>query len=341
MDNKNDKLNKASTNDKISESNDNANKTDKSSKKLSSIAKKTMSMIGDSAKIVTDFAGDQLQNAKKVFDDVNENISKDKSRKNIEKYKPIFIDSIPTEYPKIIHVVDNDSRLKIKECQNAIGFHEDYNGTNVVCIYQPEYAKFNKIKFYQNKKPDASIYYEHPIYKNQYIDIYDYFRIINIQRVNELEEIARSLGAKYFRVVIVEANKKNTSTINKADAGVKVEKNKFGVGIEKDFGESESESIGIKAEMTFQGSEPKEPELKLWAHDESILTLIKQRLSSDQRIMSKKFSLAYNTGTGIKEKEAAKIDGVLKSLKFSAKASVQNKVEQEKNKRIEYEIEFE
>ena len=40
MDNKNDKLNKASTNDKISESNDNANKTDKSSKKLSSKEKK-------------------------------------------------------------------------------------------------------------------------------------------------------------------------------------------------------------------------------------------------------------------------------------------------------------
>ena len=62
------------------------------------------------------------------------------------------------------------------------------------------------------------------------------------------------------------------------------------------------------------GDEPNAPELKLWSKDEAINNLIKQRLSNYNRIQSKVDSLNYNTGTGIKEKEAAQIDGVLKVL---------------------------
>ena len=68
--------------------------------------------------------------------------------------------------------------------------------------------------------------------------------------------------------------------------------------------------------------------------------MIKQRLSSDNRLQSKTFRLAYNTSSGIKEREAAKIDGVLKSLKFSVGGSILNLAMNESKRIIEYTIDF-
>ena len=80
--------------------------------------------------------------------------------------------------------------------------------------------------------------------------------------------------------------------------------------------------------------------LVLWANNESIKNLVKQRMSSDNRLQSKTFRLDYNTSSGIKEKEAAKIDGALKVLKFQAGGSILNEAKKESRRRLEYTIDF-
>ena len=80
--------------------------------------------------------------------------------------------------------------------------------------------------------------------------------------------------------------------------------------------------------------------LVLWANNESIKNLVKQRMSSDNRLQSKTFRLDYNTSSGIKEKEATKIDGALKVLKFQAGGSILNEAKKESRRRLEYTIDF-
>lgn len=298
-------------------------------------------LILDTSKMAIDFSKEVSHNVKKVFDDVNTNLQDNSTRKKLEKYKPIFIDNVPNNYPKILYVVDYNNRMKIKECEGAVGFYENISNAEVVCIYQSDFDKFPNIEFYPNNTPVASVYYEHPIVKNQYIDINEYFEILNKQRVNELEEIAISLGAKYFRVRIVESTKSSDET--KTDAKVKIKlpnQDSTDLSIDKKNEQNNYRVIGIESEMRLPGGEPKAPELRLWSKDESINNLIKQRLSDYNRIQSKIYSLNYNTGTGIKEKEAAQIDGVLKGLKIGVSGSVQKKVKEEGRKRLEYCIEF-
>lgn len=312
-------------------------------KKLDSVKdtfEKAYNFVGDAAKITVDFAGKGLKEAQKVFKDVSKNLSEEQSRKNIERYKPIFSKDVPVSYPKMISIVDFDKRMGIKECEGAVGFEETINGIEILGIYKKEINKFGRIEYYPDKNPTASIYYVHPINNLQYIEITEYFSYLKEQRITELEYIAQELGAKHFKVEIMEETLSNIVSKNKADVKIGAGKDKAGISIEKGKGQKAYESIGIASELTWPGREPREPKLNLWANNESIKNLIKQRLSSDNRLQSKTFRLDYNTSSGIKEKEAAKIDGVLKTLKFQAAGSIQNEAKKESKRRLEYTIDF-
>ena len=297
-------------------------------------------VILDTAKIAVDFTGKRLDDARKILEEVSRNMDAEERRKNLEKYKPIFDNNIPAAYPKMILIVDNDKRMKTKGCENAIGFEDNKNDVELLGIYHKDVNKFDGIEYYPNKKPTSSVYYVHPLNNKLYIELTEYFSYLKEQRITELEQIAQDLGAKHFKVEIKEETLSNVSIKNKADAKLGVGKNKAGVSVEKENAQKAYESIGIASELTYPGKDPVEPKLELWEINESIKNLIKQRLSSDNRLQSKTFRLAYNTSSGIKEREAAKIDGVLKSLKFSVGGSILNLAMNESKRIIEYTIDF-
>lgn len=277
-----------------------------------------------------------------MFEDVSRNMVEDRSRKLLEKYRPIFDNNIPapTSYPNILYIVDKDERMKIKECAGAIGFEANINNADVLGIYQKDVNKFREIEFYPNKKPSVSIYYVHPLNNFQYIDITEYFTYLKEQRISELEYIAQELGAKHFVVSILEEKMSNNESETSLNTKFGTGAYKGGIAVSKNSSQKSYEKVGIAAESNWPGREPKEPKLKMWANNESIRSLVKQRLSSDNRLQSKTFRLDYNTSSGIKEKEAAKVDGVLKEFKFSAAGEIQKKAQEESRKIFEYTIEF-
>ena len=56
------------------------------------------------------------------MNDVNSNLQNNNTRKQLEKWKPIFIDSVPDIFPKILLVVDYNKRMKIKEMRVQLAF---------------------------------------------------------------------------------------------------------------------------------------------------------------------------------------------------------------------------
>lgn len=234
----------------------------------------------------------------------------------------------------MIHVVYNDIRMKVKECEGAIGFRENVKDVEILGIYQKDYKLFKGIEFLPDNNSKDFIYYVHPLNENQYIDISDYFNYLEQQRVGELENIAQDLGAKYFRVeILIEQMVKETS-VKKNNSSLGYVKDKVGISIEKNDESKQYESLKVVSENSYPGKETQKPILYFWSNSLPIKNLIKKRMSNDNPLQAKTFILDFNTSTGIKEKEGAKIDGVLQSLKFNISTSIQKTALSESKKKI-------
>ena len=307
------------------------------------IAERTIDFVGEAANAAGDFAEAQLKNAKSFMNRLNEDLSEAKYKRDKEKYKPIFADQLISNelvYPEMINVVENDKRMGIEACYGAVGYNDKKNGINIVGIYKQDINKFNNIEFYPNKT--SYIYYVHPFDKNKYIRIDEYFTYLKEARVAELKKIAQQLGAKYFKVSIMEEKTIDAEKKTNAKAKLSFGKEKAEVDVKKEASEKKYEFIGVASESTFknEGKQPVRPELRFWANNIAIENLIEQRLSEDSPLTHETYRLDYNTSTGITETEAVKIDGALKMLKFTGAGSISEKAKEESKRRFEYEIEF-
>lgn len=108
---------------------------------------------------------------------------------------------------------------------------------------------------------------------------------------------------------------------------------------ERSISEKKSSTIEIAAEMECIGHDPVEPKLVYFQKDDSIKNLIRLRMS-DNTVKHQKFTLSCSQSSGIRENDAAKIDAALASMKYSLKASVTAKAQNEARRCFEYEIDF-
>lgn len=296
----------------------------------------------DAAKDARDFVAEQATSVREIAKDAADKFQEERNRRLIEKYKPIFYEDIADteiEYPKIINIVDYDKRMEIDVCKNAIGYNENAGDMDIMGIYQKDVNKFPNIRFLPEKNPTSSIYYVHPLYKDIYIEIGDYFNYLSEQRVAELEYIAQELGAKHFRVQILEETLAQTITDKKAKAQGKSKDISVKAEAEKEEQSKQYAKLGVLSENFYPGSEPNEPILRMWESNDSIKSLIRQRLSKNP-LQSKTFILNYNASSGIKSKEAAKIDIALKAIKADAAGTIKFEAKKESRRRLEYTIEF-
>ena len=64
------------------------------------------------------------------------------------------------------------------------------------------------------------------------------------------------------------------------------------------------------------------------------------RMDSNSPMTNETYKISLSQGTDMKQKEAAKIDGVLKGLKCNGDASVAAEANNETRRFLEYDIEF-
>ena len=112
------------------------------------------------------------------------------------------------------------------------------------------------------------------------------------------------------------------------------------IDVEHEMKLTETSAIEVAAEMDCPGHAPVKPTLHYLQRDPSIENLIALRMDETSPISHHRLTLNFSQTSGIKEKDAVKIDAALKAMKISGNTTVTNEVRNESRRFFEYEIDF-
>ena len=281
--------------------------------------------------------------AQKTTSNIRRVVDEKRKENDLKKLQPIFLEDLESAefvMPKLICVSNMDKRyLESDVCQGAIGYRTNFKDLLIITIFKEKINNFN-LDFYPDM--DSEVYYIDPTDKDKYIALEDYFDYLKEVRVNELEKIAQDLGAKHFKVTLMEEKK----TFSKREKTMKDEgqylgkSNSLSVGIEHTNEALKGTALEISAESYFDGHEPLMPTVCYLSKESNIQTLISLRMDRTSPLKHRQFSIKLSKTSGIREKDAEKIDGALKMMKISGNTTVVNEVSEESRRYFEYEIEF-
>lgn len=283
---------------------------------------------------MADSIGNAAQNAANAMRDNAEARNREKERKALQ---PIFLedlDSTDFTLSKLIRVADIDKKHAESEvCKGSVGFISEQKELRIVNIYKNMIGAFG-ISLYPDA--DSEIYYIDPSDRDKYIALDDYFGYLKIARINELQKIAQDLGATHFRVTYREKKASITKNDMKAKGNVRV----GAAEAERNLSISDNSNIEVAAEMQCLGHAPIEPKLLYLRGEPSIQSLIALRMDENSQIFHQEFSLKLSNSSGIKEKDAVKIDAALKAMKISGNTTVVFEAQSESRRFFEYEVDF-
>jgi hypothetical protein len=259
----------------------------------------------------------------------------------LRQLQPIFIEDLDKAdftLSKLIRITEIDKRRADSEvCRGSIGFISDQKDLRIVNIYKDKADAFG-LTFFPDK--DCDFYYVDPSDRDNYIALDDYFSFLKIARVNELQKIAQDLGAKYFRVTYKEEKTQFSKNHIGIKGAAKSIGNSFTVDTDHDLSSSSVSAVEVAAEMHCPGHDPIEPKLCYLQRESSIQTLIALRMDPSSPITHHKYTLSLSNSSGIKAKDAIKIDAALKAMKAVGNTTVSNEVQNESRRFFEYEIDF-
>ena len=271
------------------------------------------------------------------------NERKEQQRKESDRKRlcPIFeedLDSPDFLMTKLIRVCEMDKKHAESDiCQGSIGFESVYKDLRVINIYLDKAAAFG-LSYYPDI--DSELYYVNPCVRDQYIALDEYFYFLKVARVSELQKIAQDLGAKHFRVTFKEQKKSLASTSAIGKLGTKVSgAQNANVDFSYESKNSDFSKVEIAAEMECIGHKPVEPTLVYFKKDPQIQNLVSLRMS-DNAMTHQVYTLALSNSSGIKMKDALKIDAALSAMKCAGNTTVTSEVQSESRRYFEYEIDF-
>ena len=254
--------------------------------------------------------------------------------------RPLFEDDLDRPdfvMPKMIRVIPMDKKHAESElCTGSIGHESVLKDLTVINIY-PESLSFFGLSFYPDVYSD--VYYVNPSDRDHYIALDDYFNYLRVARVSELQRIAQDLGAKHFRVTYKEQAASSNSGTLSAKTKIGLGKKSVGADAEHESNERNFQRVEIAAEMQCIGHKPVKPELVYFKKDPQIQSLISLRMA-DNAMTHQIYTLDLSNSSGIKVKDAVKIDASLSALKANTNISVAKEAQSEAHRFFEYEIDF-
>ena len=279
--------------------------------------------------------------AKKTASSLKDNLEERNREVERKRLQPIFaedLDSADFFMSKLIRITDIDKkRAESEVCQESIGYVFPQKELRVINLFSDKIDAFG-LSFYPDK--NSEIYYVDPSDRDKYIALDDYFSFLKVARVSELQKIAQDLGAKHFKVTYKESKTSFSKKHVKAKTNVKGLKDGVNTDTEYDLAANDVSTVEIAAEATFPGHEPVEPTLRYFQRDPSIQALVAMRMDEKAPISHQKYILNLSNSSGIKEKDAIKIDAALKAMKISGDATVTSEAKNEARRFFEYEIDF-
>ncbi len=258
-----------------------------------------------------------------------------------DSLKPIFKDDIlATDYslPNIIRVAEIDKkRANAQTCKNSIGYKLEHKDVQIVTIYPKNIGLF-EIELLPNST--SGVYHKNPFKENSYISLDEYYNYLRTAKSTELTEVAQLLGAKYFRICTIEDDnvyQHHNVKVN-VNASVKL-KGSISNDVEHEETSTKSRRIEIMGENHFVGGDPEEPNLVYLKGNPDIEGLIKMRMRKNP-ITHKTITIDLISSSGIRIKDAEKIDGALNALKLGVSCAIQGEAKKESHRKLQYEIDF-
>ena len=261
--------------------------------------------------------------------------------KELRSLRPLFesdVDAPEFSLPKLIRIAEIDKKHAASEvCRDSIGFFFSGKELDVLTLYPNRIADFD-LKFYPDM--ECEVYYVDPADRDHYIALDNYYNYLKIARVGELQKIAQDLGAKHFRVTYKEHKKIAEVLGGKVKANAKAP-GKQGGNLDAEHNKTETSfsKIEIAAEMECIGHNPVVPKLSYFRKDPQILSLVSLRMA-DNALTHQVYTLELCNSSGIKIKDALKIDAALSVMKIDGHMSVTNEAQREMRSIFEYEIDF-
>ena len=223
-------------------------------------------------------------------------------------------------------------------CDGAIGWREIHNNLEILCLYK-SFVPESGLLFLPTPQINA-VYYENPHKPNQYIIVDSIFDEVQNSRAAELEQIASDLGAKYFRIEMVdtrfESNKLN------AESGVSALADFYSVDSKLKLNKQESNGHYLFTESNFSCKrKPCKPELKWFANNDKIKSLIDIRLGDGGKKLKSHDVVINCVNHSIFSFETAdKLSAIIKYVDVNAGTSFKDRYENERNQVMIFHVEF-
>ena len=268
--------------------------------------------------------------------------AEEKSREMERKLlQPIFaedLDNADFLLSKLIRVTKIDKRrAESAVCNGSVGFMSTHKDFPFVNIFRDKIDCFG-LTLYPDA--DCELYYVDPSDRDRYIALDNYFSYLKIARISELQKIAQDLGAKHFRVTYKEQKTTFSGNAVKAKGSFKKVGDSASAEAERELKLTDASTVEVAAEMDCPGHAPVKPKLHYLQRDPSIENLIALRMDETSPVYHHKLMLNFSHTSGIKEKDAVKIDAALKAMKIAGNTTVTTEVRNESRRFFEYEVDF-
>lgn len=318
---------------------------------LDTFKSKLTSTFGDAAGIVkevaseaTERATDAIQKGSQIAIEKAQDAGEELRRSH---YNPVF----PDEYrdpefdlPRMVIIADEDERKGIDVCEGACGWLSKHKGLEVLHLYD-EFVDESGLRFLPFPSCDTA-YYSHPFDRELFVNIASYMDVMQQDKLSELKNVAHKLGAKHCKLEAFEEEK--TVRLGKLNAsrGVRIPVEGTSAKVDE-TAEAEARTMslrsrGILFDQTFEGSDnPVRPELKWFAHDSEIKSLIDMRCAnSGNATKTYTVKIECKNSATMSVAAAEKIDAALGKLGAKANFSLKGEIQSESRQTMLLKLEF-
>ena len=303
---------------------------------ISGTASKVVDKSKETGMVVSEF----VKGASEAASDF---ISEKKYQNDLNAYMPIKaedVDNHDFDLPKLLYMIEKDIHEGIEACEGAIGYRPVVVNNRICELIRGNSDMIHRVFIPDNQ---ATIYYQNPFDSKQFISLDRYFLYLIQMKVEELESIAHSLGAKYIKIELCEEDSSDTEVDVKG--GIKIGQArvaKHQQDIAGTVGVKDSKKTSIMCETKFKGKDikdPIKPNLVYFKNDTVISQIIEKRFS-DNPLEEKSYELKCFQSKDISLKIAASIDDTVAKLGIKESASMKVGVDKQQKSYFMYHIIF-
>lgn len=305
--------------------------------------KKSAKALSGLVQSTVDFSKKAAADAKVSVAAMVEKSKADSYARRMKKYNPLFPDQYKSQsfnIPNIIMIVDDAVRRGIDVCEGAIGWLSKDAGAEVLCLYD-EAVEFSGIQFVPAVTCDA-FYYVDSFDRNRFIRTDCIFSKAHEERMAELKHVAYCLGAKRCTIDISES----ASDMQVQSKSVNLTETFRGISstesAEQSIAQTGKNRRSGHIEIEFEGNDsPQRPELKWFAHDDTIKRLIDMCCNGKRAVKTETLELAGSSSATMSQKTACAIDGAIGKLGGAkGSSSMDSQAAKEHHSKLHFHIEF-